>query len=809
MVREVAAHHQGSRLAGAPIRRAVPAAGGAPRAVRRRRAPDRQHRRAARAHRPRPGRRHRAAAGLRRDVRRPPGAGRRRRGDRRGAQGRAGLSRGAGRGRHPGRLLRRPRHLLLAGGARTGSCLLEALRAAAPLRAGARGGDHDVLRRDRRRACTPVATTSPTAIGQTLRTWADHLRARGVAAVFEAAQVAGMAERVLAWRGGEREMTDLAHLAQLLHETAHRERLGLPALLDWLREECSGRRPFAERTRRLDSDAAAVQIMTVWVSKGLQYPVVYLPFGFNRHVFERRAAALPRGRRPLPRHRRQGAQRARSQPDALAGRGRRRRHPADLRRADPRAVAGGRLVGAVVGRGQRRHLPVAARPQAARRGGPGQPRPGARRRRGADLVPPLGAGRRPGRRGVGGRPSSAAPMPPELPVGAGRAVVLPRGRRRLATHLLLRADPRPPTSSPVGVASEPEDTGLEDEAVEPVPTRGEAAAARRPAVAHGRPAGRRHLRLTGARRARGGRPARARPAAELPARAREQLGFWPVDVTPGVLAEAMLPLHATPLGPLVPGLTLGDLGLGDRLRELDFEIPLAGGDHAVARRRTPGRRGAAAARPPGRRRPAARVRRPARAAAARRPVAARLSLRVDRRRAAGARTATASASWSSTTRPTGSGTPSGRRPPPTTRPDRLAAAMLHSDYPLQALLYSVVVHRYLRWRLPGVRPRDPPRRCASTSTCAACAGRTPRSSTGTRPGCSAGRSRPRWCSRCLPSRREDADDDDRRRGPSTARSRSARPGCCVTSTRPACSTAADVHVARPARPTSLGETDES
>src|SRR4051794_18985016 len=123
-------------------------------------------------------------------------------------------------------------------------------------------------------------------IGQTLRGWADHLRTRGVAAVFEAAQVKGMAQRVLAWRGGERDMTDLAHLAELLHETAHREGFGLPALLDWLREECTGKGRTTERTRRLDSDAAAVQIMTVWVSKGLQYPIVYLPFGFNRHIFD-------------------------------------------------------------------------------------------------------------------------------------------------------------------------------------------------------------------------------------------------------------------------------------------------------------------------------------------------------------------------------------------------------------------------------------------------------------------------------------------------------------------------------------------
>ncbi len=34
----------------------------------------------------------------------------------------------------------------------------------------------------------------------------------------------------------------------------------------------------------------------------------------------------------------------------------------------------------------------------------------------------------------------------------------------------------------------------------------------------------------------------------------------------------------------------------------------------------------------------------------------------------------------------------------------MAAAMLHSHYPLQALLYSVVLHRFLRWRLPAYDP---------------------------------------------------------------------------------------------------------
>ena len=40
----------------------------------------------------------------------------------------------------------------------------------------------------------------------------------------------------------------------------------------------------------------------------------------------------------------------------------------------------------------------------------------------------------------------------------------------------------------------------------------------------------------------------------------------------------------------------------------------------------------------------------------------------------------------------------------TTRPPRLAEAMMDAHYPLQALLYAVAVHRMLRWRQPGYDP---------------------------------------------------------------------------------------------------------
>ena len=39
-------------------------------------------------------------------------------------------------------------------------------------------------------------------------------------------------------------------------------------------------------------------------------------------------------------------------------------------------------------------------------------------------------------------------------------------------------------------------------------------------------------------------------------------------------------------------------------------------------------------------------------------------------------------------------------------PPRLATAMIEANYPLQALLYGVALHRYLRWRLPGYDPAE-------------------------------------------------------------------------------------------------------
>ena len=58
---------------------------------------------------------------------------------------------------------------------------------------------------------------------------------------------------------------------------------------------------------------------------------------------------------------------------------------------------------------------------------------------------------------------------------------------------------------------------------------------------------------------------------------RAAAGGGPVESSRAGLAAAMVPMHDTPLGPLADGLTLRQIGLADRLREMDFEIPLAGG----------------------------------------------------------------------------------------------------------------------------------------------------------------------------------------------------------------------------------------
>lgn len=86
--------------------------------------------------------------------------------------------------------------------------------------------------------------------------------------------------RLLA-QGDERRLTDLLHLSELLQQ-ASVTLDGEHALVRWLaeqRQDEGGASGHDARRLRLESEASLVTVVTVHKSKGLEYPLVFLPFG--------------------------------------------------------------------------------------------------------------------------------------------------------------------------------------------------------------------------------------------------------------------------------------------------------------------------------------------------------------------------------------------------------------------------------------------------------------------------------------------------------------------------------------------------
>lgn len=93
---------------------------------------------------------------------------------------------------------------------------------------------------------------------------------------------------------GERRLTNFLHLAELLHE-AERAAPGMERLLRWLgqeRQEAGNSESQDERLMRLESDEHLVRISTWHSAKGLEYPVVFLPFLWDARGRTRADATL-------------------------------------------------------------------------------------------------------------------------------------------------------------------------------------------------------------------------------------------------------------------------------------------------------------------------------------------------------------------------------------------------------------------------------------------------------------------------------------------------------------------------------------
>lgn len=549
-------------------------------------------------------------------------------------------------------------------------------------------------------------------VADTLRDWVDLLAARGVAAVYEASVVeCDLFARTLGRIGGERELTDLQHLAQVLHaESSRSGTRGATALLAWLREQMSDdvEQAGGDRTRRLDSDARAVQLVTIHGSKGLEFPIVYLPFAADRFLARSRTTARfhdAAGNRVLDIGK-PGAQFEAHDTLALG------EDAAESLRAFYVAIT--RAQSQVVAWWAPTRNATASPLHRMLFG----------RKPGAGAVPDTAAmvADRVAWQGCRALAERGGPQPQHaIPAEIDReplpAAVAPLAVRhfertidddwRRTSYTALADAPAAGRAAPALVSSEPE---VAPKADEPEPAQGPAgtvvavpdAALATPSPLADFEASAQFGSLVHAVLEHADATA-PDLGTELRGHIGRQLVRWPVALDPDALAAGLATVLTSPLGPLADEITLRDLGPADRLCELDFELPLGGGDRpspecvagrlgdvaGLLRRHLPSgdpvRAWADALDDP---------------ALGGQVLAGYLTGSVDVVLRVGERYLVADYKTNRL----------GAFDVPLTAADyapaALDAAMGHSSYPLQALLYAVVAHRFLRWRL---RDYDPDR----------------------------------------------------------------------------------------------------
>jgi exodeoxyribonuclease V beta subunit len=561
-----------------------------------------------------------------------------------------------------------------------------------------------------------------------LHAWAQVLRDRGVASLLRTITVTtDLPARLLGVVAGERHLTDLDHIGQLLHRAAIDEELGPASLTAWLTQaitETSDEQvPPDERARRLESDDQAVQILTVHRSKGLQYPVVFAPFLWSPGWLHPPVLTFhdPDGRALDVGGTRKGDEEWEAHKDLslaeIAGEGLRLLYVA-LTRAEHQVVVWWSPCKDAGKSGLGRVLFSRRNSGECQTGHAGTVPSDDRTREKLQAIVERGQGHV-SLEETAKEPSRQPYDPPSRPAPALDAATLDRDLDRawhrtsysaITAHAHQAAPGGGAGTGPL-VASEPDESVTDDEALLEGVVAPTAAGSEAPGGS-GTP---------------GDDPLdRPVPLADVPGGTEfgtfvhavlEEVDFNAADLRgalrsltdaqlerrrtpigdPEVLTEGLACAVETPLGPLAGGQALRDVRPGDRLNELDFELPL-----------DPRRTGAAT------------VGAIAALLQAHLPTDDPLAGYADTLAAAGIDgqlRGFLTGSIDLVLRVADAGGRSrylvadhktnrlGARGQPLTpgdyAADALADAMIRGHYPLQALLYQVALHRYLRWRVPG------------------------------------------------------------------------------------------------------------
>jgi exodeoxyribonuclease V beta subunit len=555
----------------------------------------------------------------------------------------------------------------------------------------------------------------------TLQHWATVLSHEGVASLLETMTTSQeLPARLLAGAGGERQLTDLRHIGQLLHAEALQAQLGTTALTGWMQRRMTDAGRDAgvdDRTRRLESDADAVQVITVYRSKGLEFPVVYLPFLWSPTWLENS---------PVPVY--HDPDNAEVRTLDVGGTGGPGHAQHTLMYAQEKEGEDLRLAYVALSRARHQVIawwasstdsPRSAFGRLLLRNPDGSIRSKLSRPPADDDVVARLEVMAAATRGQIAVERSGPPLPSSLPAPPAPRLALdvrPFDRildtqwRRTSYSAITdpvhlpsagHADPR--------VGSEPEEPGLADEAMPPVAppaavVRDEAESALRAVVSPMAdiPGGATtgilvHAILETVDFAAADLDADLRAATRRAAAGRDPIRGLDPDALPAALRAAI----ETPLGPLADHLALRDIAVTDRLDELAFELPLVGGDVPTAALTVAaiGPRLRAWLGPDD---PlhsyADRLDDPALRADLHGYLAGSIDAVLRLRHHDGARYVVVDYKTNRL---------AGRDELLTAwhyRPAALTEAMIAAHYPLQALLYSVALHRYLRWRQPGYQP---------------------------------------------------------------------------------------------------------